>query len=529
MKKITAIALALLLALSLCACGGAKEDTSMLGTYKLFALDYDEKTVVSSDGLFEGENYITLKSGGSAEMCLEDETANVKWKADGGKLTVTAADGEMEGSLSGGLLTLSTDDSKLYFAADEAAKSKIKAVTLDELLNGVASEIVNETPQAEPETPETPDAPKEEPKTETPKTETPAPAEPTEVQRMWNGWYYGCIDMDDCTGQWESLNGETYDVTMYIELGADGAGRFVIFDPFGVLVQNGENNLIANAWCHADTNYLYADSGEVFGCDLSPKDWVMVHNLSVPEKINVGSESTNDAGETIGYDFQFKPWDDRWEGDNYTQFIPYFDQYLSAVDSGLASPFGDTFPGFGIANYAISGVNGASGGTTSSGGNEPPAEQPASGGGSGGGNSALLGASPAKLDINDRGVVYVYYPADQFRYDDTYGKLKNDDSGVGILIDPMLGAANFDELKKSYEEHNSDEEDYSLVETTVNGYKAMILKYSDWLSSTMRVDIDFGGKHGNYYGMSFAVSGDSLADCDTPLVWAIIESMELAK
>ena len=63
----------------------------------------------------------------------------------------------------------------------------------------------------------------------------------------------------------------------------------------------------------------------------------------------------------------------------------------------------------------------------------------------------------------------------------------------------------------------------------MNGYKAMILKYSDWLGSTMRVDIDFGGKHGNYYGMSFAVSGDSLEDCDTDLVWAIIESMELAK
>ena len=125
-------------------------------------------------------------------------------------------------------------------------------------------------------------------------------------------------------------------------------------------------------------------------------------------------------------------------------------------------------------------------------------------------------------------MVYVYYPADQFRYDDTYGKLKNDDTGVGILIDPMLSDKNFDELKASYEKNNSDEKDYSLVETTVNGYKAMILKYSDWLGSTMRVDIDFGGRHGNFYGMSFAVSGDSLEDCDTELVWAIIQSMEVA-
>ena len=106
---------------------------------------------------------------------------------------------------------------------------------------------------------------------------------------------------------------------------------------------------------------------------------------------------------------------------------------------------------------------------------------------------------------------------------------EGDDTGGGIPIDPMLGAKNLDELKKSYEENNSDEDDYSLTETTVNGCRALILKYSDWLGSTMRVDIDFGGKHGNYDGMSFAVSGDSLEDCDTDLVWAIIESMELAK
>ena len=45
----------------------------------------------------------------------------------------------------------------------------------------------------------------------------------------------------------------------------------------------------------------------------------------------------------------------------------------------------------------------------------------------------------------------------------------------------------------------------------------------------MRVDVDFGGDHNGFFGVSFAVSGDSLKDCDTELVWAIIQSMELAK
>lgn len=522
MKKITALALALLLALSLCACGGAKEDQSLLGTYTLYAMEYEKGTNVLASEVFDGESYINLKSGGSAEFCLEGDVANVKWKADAGKITVIAADGEMSGSIADGLLTLDTDDSKLFFTANEAAKGKVKALTLNELLSGAVSDVGGSDAPAATE------APKDEPKDEPTPTEAPkpaAPAEPTELQQKWNGWYFGCIDMHGCTGEWEYLNGETFDVTMYVELGADASGRLIIYDPFAALVQNETNNLIANAWCHADDRYLYADSGLVFGCDIQPVDWVMVHNLAIPEKLNMGSETTNEEGETVGYDFQFKPWGDRWEGDNYTKFIPYFDQYIAALDSGLASPFGDSFPGLDIAHYPIPGVNGAA----SSGGNtETPAEQPTSGG-SGGGNSALLGADPVKLDINDRGIVYVYYPGDQFSYNADYGKIKNDDTGVGILFDPMLGAGNLAELKASYEKNNSDEQDYSLVETTVNGYKAIIMKYSDWLGSTMRVDIDFGGSHDGYYGMSFAVSGDSLADCDTDLVWAIINSMELAK
>ena len=527
MKKITAVLLALLLMLSLCACGGSKEDQSLLGTYPLYAMEYEKGTNVLASELFDGESYITLKSGGSAEFCLEGDVANVKWKADGGKITVIAADGEMSGSIADGLLTLETDGSKLFFTADDAAKSKVKALTLNELLSGAISDIGGSDEPAATEAPK--EEPRDEPKTEptpTPTEAPAAPAEPTEVQQLWNGWYYGCIDLDDCTGQWERLNGETFDATMYIELGADGSGRFMIFDPFGAVVQNDQNNIIANAWCHVDGLYLYSDSGEALGCKVGAGDFIMVHNLTVPEKVNTDFESTNDAGEKVDTDFQFKPWGDRWEGDNYTKFIPYFNDYLNAIDSGLASPFGDSFPGFGIANYPIAGVNGAASGG-SSGGNETPAEKPASGGN--GGNSALLGANPTKLDINDRGIVYVYYPGDQFTYNADYGKIKNDDTGVGILFDPMLGENNLAELKASYEKNNSDEEDYSLVETTVNGYKAIIMKYSDWLGSTMRVDIDFGGKHDGWYGMSFAVSGDNLADCDTDLVWAIINSMELVK
>ena len=496
MKKWIAFFLALLVLFSLCACGEADSGAAFLGTYTLFAMDYDEDHIVFTEGLFEGSSYITLKSGGAAEICLEDDVANVRWKADGESLTITAADGDMAASVQDGVLTLQTEDSNLYFLQENASADQIKAITLDELLSGAVEESMQNAAEPEAATPVS------------------AESEPSAIQQMWNGWYYGCIDMDGCTGAWEPINGETFDAVLYVELDRDGEGRLAIFDPFGVLISEEHSSIYVDAWCHADTQYLYADSGTAFDVEINPSDWRFVRNRDIPEKLHVGSESMEENGDRIGYDFQFKPWGDRWEGDAYTQFIPYFDAYIDAVDAGLSSPFDDSFTGFGIAEPLAdnSGAPAVSGTPAAS-----------------GGQSALLGANPARLDVNDRGVVAVSYPADQFVYDDLYGKLKNEETGVGILLDPMLGATNFEELKASYEEHNSDETDYSLVETTVNGCKALILKYSDWLGSTMRVDLDFGGCHDGWYGISFAVSGDALEDCDTELVWAIIESMELMK
>lgn len=479
MRKITAIGLTLVLLLSLCACGGASsENASVLGTYTLYAMDYDENTIILASELFEGESYVTLKSGGMAEMCMEGDRATVTWKLNGEELLIHAADGDTEGSLKDGILTLVFDGSNLYYLADGANKNAIRALTLEELLYGQIDQL------------------------DIPETDAPATSA-TDVQKLWNGWYYGCLDLSGCEGGWEPVNGLTFDAAMQVELDADGNGTLIIYDPYGEFVVNPQHNnryVVIN--CHADTSYLYGDSGTSFDRDINTADWRVVRNMDNPDKLGVGSSYTDEAGNKLGYDFTFLPWGDRWEKETYQKFIPHFDEYLAKLDEGWTDPFGGTAALEAPAN---------------------PAGAPSEG------RSELLGGNPARLDVNDRGIVAIYYPADQFTYDDWYGKLKNEGSGVGILLDPMLGATNFDELKASYAENNSDEDEYSLVETTVNGYKALILKYSDWLGATMRVDIDFGGNHDGWYGISFAVSGDSLSDCDTELIWAIIDSMELMK
>lgn len=488
MKKLSAFILALLLAFSMCACGGgAEEGDDIYGTYELYAMDYDENTVVLTEELLEGENYITLKRGGIAVVCMEDEKANGKWKLKGENLTIISDDGNLEGTLADGILALEVEDGNFYFVSENASKKSIKALkalTLDEVLYGVT-----EAPTPAPETPEP-----------VPETE---PADPrTEVQKLWNGWWYGCAYINGCEKGWEWANGSIFDMALYVELDADGKGTFGIHDPYGEMALGPNNNRFITISCHADENYIYGDSGKTFGYEIKPDEWIVYRDITNDAMIHLSSSHTDSDGNKMGYDFTFMPWGSRWEGEEiYTYSFEHFDEYLEKIDAGWTSPYDEG-----------SGENPA--------GPVDPAP---------GGLSPLLGSNPSVLDVGNKGAVRVYYPGDQFKYDADYGMLKNASSGVNIIVDPMLGSTNLAELKASYEKNNSKEDEYSLVETTVNGYKALILKYTDWLGSTMRVDIDFGGNHDGYYGMSFSVKADALKLCDTDLVWAIIQSMEVVK
>lgn len=480
MKKYLAFVLSAVLLLSLCACGASENAKDLCGVYELYAIEEDGTAILAEDmvaeGLMEAGTQLALKEGGKGVLTLDGDE-NVKWNYDGdGTITITAGSDKIQAPYKDGVITLDIDGVKLYFAANGADTSWIGA---DSLAGALGLDV-----DTEDDTDPTGDISSE-----------------TEVQQMWNGWWYGAVDLNGCTGDWECVNGMTLDAVMYIELDEDGTGILKMYDPYEELVSGDDHNNFADVQCHADTNYLYGDSGIAFDYDIYPSDWIFVHNIDNFDKLNAGSYCMEDNGDRWGYDFTFMPWGSKWEGEeSYTCFMSHFDTYLGWLAEGKTNPFDE--------------------GSESSGGSDT---------GSASGLSELLGSNPTRLSLTSGDVVFVYYPADQFEYDDDYGKLRSKNGSVGILFDPMLGENNLEELKASYEENNSGEDDYSLTETTVNGYKAIILKYTDWLNSTMRVDVDFGASHDGVYGMSFVVSGDSLDECDTDLIWAIIESFELAK
>ena len=111
MKKLISLALALVLVLSLTACGskdGGDSADPNLGKYLGAEFSGDGNEWLSLDEVYdEGESYIELKSDGKGEFCLGGDATDIKWTLESdGAFKLTRDDMESNGTLKDGLITL---------------------------------------------------------------------------------------------------------------------------------------------------------------------------------------------------------------------------------------------------------------------------------------------------------------------------------------------------------------------------------------------------------------------------------------
>ena len=111
MKKFISLALALVLVLSLTACGskdGGDSADPNLGKYLGTEFSGDGNEWLSLDEVYdEGESYIELKSGGKGVFCLGGDATDIKWALESdGSLKLTRDSLESNGTLQNGIITL---------------------------------------------------------------------------------------------------------------------------------------------------------------------------------------------------------------------------------------------------------------------------------------------------------------------------------------------------------------------------------------------------------------------------------------
>lgn len=100
MKRLSALFLALLLALALCACGGGAEEPA-LGKYNCTSIVMND---INMDG--SGE-WLELKEGGKASVYMAGESRSAEYTLEDNALTITI-DGQQvaTGTLDNGVLTM---------------------------------------------------------------------------------------------------------------------------------------------------------------------------------------------------------------------------------------------------------------------------------------------------------------------------------------------------------------------------------------------------------------------------------------
>lgn len=116
MKKISALCLALLLALSLCACGGSA-DTESLGKYNCTSISMQDMTLEGSG------QWLELQEGGKATLFVSDQTYTGEYTLADGAFTLNI-DGQdaAAGTLEGDTLTIDLLGATLTFVKEAEAE-----------------------------------------------------------------------------------------------------------------------------------------------------------------------------------------------------------------------------------------------------------------------------------------------------------------------------------------------------------------------------------------------------------------------
>ena len=181
-------------------------------------------------------------------------------------------------------------------------------------------------------------------------------ASASELQKQWNGTWYGCLYVSEATGAFADIPSDFYDAYMVVDVDASGKGQFAVF-------LDGVEDAFALANCEAKESGLYAIDGTIAGGEeMYAYNWMFLPMPDYPDQYVMGDVIEN--GDNIfDYKLFMKQWGGSWQKEIDSDFAivpPSVEWYGGAIERGEVPPVGFAPIGY-AGTAALSGAEGNSG------------------------------------------------------------------------------------------------------------------------------------------------------------------------
>ena len=156
----------------------------------------------------------------------------------------------------------------------------------------------------------------------------------------WNGAWYGWWKMTGCSGSYESMEGQWWDVCGEIAIGADYTGSVTLWDedytrtdPMALA------SVSLNEAGTGEHGTVMSEGGWFTDTALAHADWIVDPGLlDYDDLIWIDGDYEN-GDNAFHYDIYLRPWGLHWEDMDESGY-PYFytDWYLPLIDAGKSMP-----------------------------------------------------------------------------------------------------------------------------------------------------------------------------------------------
>ena len=297
MKKILSLALALMMLLSLAACGGkdgGKSADPNLGKYIGTEYSSDGSSWYSLADVLEGESYIELKSGGKGVFCLGGEATDIKWTLESdGSLTLERDGLESNCVLQDGCIILGDLwGNEVYILYEKEGASSSPEKTGDDLLD------------------------------------------------WWNGDWYGWWKMTGCSGYYEAMEGDWWDICGNIDIGADKTGVVRLWDEdYSRDSLMAKVNVTLSTAGTGEHGTMTSEDGQFTDIAIEHADWIVDPGLADCDDLICIDGWYENGDDEFYYEIYLRPWGTYWDdADEDSRPKSYDDWYLPLIKAGKSMP-----------------------------------------------------------------------------------------------------------------------------------------------------------------------------------------------